>query len=124
VAGALISVIDDDESMLLALGGLLRLYGFAVKTYTSAEEFIRCGMAETPDCIITDVHLPKLSGIGLKAWLDARSSRIPVIMITAHAEARVQTQAMATGAVCLLKKPFEAELLWDGLRKAAVKCEF
>lgn len=124
MAAALISVVDDDESMLLALSGLLRLYGFAVKTYASAEEFIERGRAETPDCIITDVHLPGLSGIGLKEWLDARSSNVPVIMITAHAEAHIQMLALASGAVCLLKKPFEAELLWDGLRKAAVKCEF
>lgn len=124
MAATLISVIDDDKSMLLALGGLLRLYGFAVRTYASAEEFIDRGRAETPDCIITDVHLPGLSGIALKEWLDARASSVPVIMITAHAEAHIQTQALASGAVCLLKKPFEAELLWDGLRKAAVNCEF
>lgn len=124
MAGTLISIIDDDESMLLALGGLLRLYGFVVKTYASAEEFIRRGTAEAPDCIITDVHLPGLSGIGLKEWLDARSSSVPVIMITAHAEAHIQTQVLASGAVCLLKKPFEAKLLWASLRKADVKCEF
>ena len=97
MAGASISVIDDDKSILLALGGLLQLYGFLVKTYTSAEEFIEHGMADTPDCIITDVHLPGLNGIGLKEWLDARSSDVPVIMITAHTEAHIQTQALDRG---------------------------
>ena len=52
--GCLISVIDDDESMLEALGGLLRLLGFKVETYGSGEEFMRTGLAHSPSCIFRD----------------------------------------------------------------------
>lgn len=60
--GCLISVIDDDESMLEALGGLLRLLGFKVETYGSGEEFMRTGLAHSPSCILTDIHMPGISG--------------------------------------------------------------
>jgi len=111
VSAPLISVIDDDESMLLALAGLLRSFGYVVKTYRSAEDFIQSGLTSPSLCVITDIQMPGLSGIELKRWLDARSSTVPVIMITARAEAHLQTEALASGAACLLKKPFEADAL-------------
>ena len=118
--GCLISVIDDDESMLDALGGLLRLLGFNVETYKSSEEFIESGLVHSPSVILTDIHMPGLSGIDLKRWLDKRAYSIPVIMITARSDPRVQEQALASGAVCLLRKPFDAEALMTCLKRAQV----
>jgi FixJ family two-component response regulator len=118
--GCLISVIDDDESMLDALGGLLRLLGFNVETYKSSEKFIESGLVHSPSVILTDIHMPGLSGIDLKRWLDKRACSIPVIMITARSDPRVQEQALASGAVCLLRKPFDAEALMTCLKRAQV----
>jgi FixJ family two-component response regulator len=118
--GCLISVIDDDESMLDALGGLLRLLGFNVETYKSSEEFIQSGFVHSPSAILTDIHMPGLSGIDLKRWLDERACSIPVIMITARYDPRVQEQALASGAVCLLRKPFDADALMTCLKRAQV----
>jgi FixJ family two-component response regulator len=118
--GCLISVIDDDESMLDALGGLLRLLGFNVETYKSSEEFIESGLVHSPSVILTDIHMPGLSGIDLKRLLDKRACSIPVIMITARSDPRVQEQALASGAVCLLRKPFDAEALMTCLKRAQV----
>jgi FixJ family two-component response regulator len=120
VSCPLVSVIDDDESILLALAGLLKSFGFEAKTYCSAEEFIRSGLCETPNCIITDIQMPGLSGIELKQWLDAHSSVVPVIMITGRFEPHLHTQALASGAVCVLKKPFKADTLLDCLKRANV----
>jgi FixJ family two-component response regulator len=119
-SGCLISVIDDDESMLLALAELLGLLGFEVKTYASGEEFILSGFDHSPNCILTDVHMPGLSGIDLKRWLDARSCSTPVIMITARSDPHVREKALASGAVCLLSKPFDAEALLECLKRAQV----
>jgi FixJ family two-component response regulator len=120
VPDRVISIIDDDESMLLALAGLLRASGFEAKTYGSAEEFIRSGCVETSSYIITDIQMPGLNGIELKKWLNDHSSNVPVIMITARSEPHLHAQALASGIVCLLKKPFEAAALLAHLGKADV----
>lgn len=116
----LISIIDDDESMLLALAGLLRFLGFDARAYGSAEEFIQRGWGEAFCCIITDVHMPGLGGIGLKRWLDDQASTVPVIMITGRSNPQLHAQALASGAACLLKKPFDADTLVASLKKADI----
>ncbi len=116
----LISIVDDDESMRLALAGLVRSFGFEAKAYESAEDFLRSGAVEPSSCIITDIQMPGLSGIGLKQWLDDHAFTAPVIMITARSEPHLHTQARASGAICLLRKPFDADALLACLRKAQV----
>jgi FixJ family two-component response regulator len=116
----MISVIDDDESMRLALAGLVRLLGFSVETYCSAEDFMRSGDCNATNCIITDIHMPGLTGIDLKHWLDARNNDAPVIMITGRSEKHLHAQALDSGAVCLLRKPFDADTLLACLKRAQV----
>jgi FixJ family two-component response regulator len=117
---SLISIIDDDESTRLALAGLMRSFGLAVKTYDCAEAFLSSGAVEPSSCIITDIHMPGLSGIELKQWLDDHGNAAPVIMITARSEPHLDAQALACGALGLLRKPFDAETLLAFLRKARV----
>ena len=120
MSSPLVSIIDDDESILLALASLLKSFGFEAKTYCSAEEFIRSGLGETSRCIITDIQMPGLSGIELKQWLDAHASAVPVIMITGRFEPHLHAQAVACGAFCILKKPFKADTLLECLKRADV----
>jgi FixJ family two-component response regulator len=120
---ALISIIDDDESMRLALAGLVRSFGFEARTFESAENFLSSGANESWSCIITDIQMPGISGIELKRWLDKHANTAPVIMITAHSEARLHAQALASGAIYLLKKPFDADALLACLRLARVNSE-
>ena len=117
---SVISIIDDDESMRFALAGLVRLLGFEAKIYGSAEEFLAYDAAEPQCCIITDIHMPGMSGIDLKHRLDGRASTVPVILITGRSEPHLHAEARKSGAVCLLKKPFNADALLEGLRKAEV----
>jgi FixJ family two-component response regulator len=116
----LISIIDDDESVGLALAGLVRSLGFEAQTYNSAEDFLSSGASQPWSCIITDIQMPGISGIELKRWLDKHANTTPVIMISAHSEVRLHAQALASGAVCLLKKPFDANTLLACLRMARV----
>ena len=115
---AIISIIDDDDAARSAMAGLMRAKGFSVRAYDSAEDFLRAGDREASQCIITDIQMPGLSGIGLKQRLDAESCKTPVIMITARVEQRLDGIALASGAFCLLRKPFKAVILIECVERA------
>jgi FixJ family two-component response regulator len=113
----LIAVIDDDEAFRLALVDALSSLGYGARGFASAEEFIAGDGTKAYDGVITDVHLPGMSGFHL-AQLLAYQSRTPVIMITAHAEPGLEARAASIGAVCLLLKPFEVDALTHCLERA------
>ena len=117
-AGPLISIIDDDQSMLSALVSLVRSAGYDAGGFASAEEFLQCGMVPRPACIITDVQMPGMSGIELKRHLAACQLSMPVIMITARHEPGLEERALASGAVCFLRKPFEGDTLIGCIERA------
>lgn len=113
-----IAVIDDDEAFRTALLELLRSLGYGARGFASGEEFVAAEGDGDCDCVITDIHMPGMSGLDLKQLLAARDCRVPVIMITAHAEPRLDVRAAASGAFCLLRKPFEANALIGCLERA------
>jgi FixJ family two-component response regulator len=114
----LISIIDDDESMLNAVIGLVRSAGFDAQGFVSAEAFLAYGMIESFACIITDIQMPGMSGIELKKYLSGRQFSVPVIMITARDDLDLEERALASGAASFLRKPFEADALIDCLERA------
>jgi FixJ family two-component response regulator len=114
----LISIIDDDESLRTALVGLVRSVGYDARGFASAEEFLQSGAVKSFSCIVTDIQMPGMSGIDLKRHLVQQQCPLPVIMITARAEKGLEEQALASGAVCFLKKPFEATVLIECLERA------
>ncbi|MGE0743319.1 MAG: response regulator transcription factor [Hyphomonadaceae bacterium] len=117
----LISIIDDDESLRAALVGLVRSLGHSATGFANAEDFLAADQAGRSAVIVTDIQMPGLSGIDLKQRLAADGCAAPVIMITARAEAGLQERALASGAICVLKKPFAAEALIDCLERALAK---
>jgi FixJ family two-component response regulator len=113
-----ISVIDDDESFRLALAGSLRSLGHDARGFASVEEFIADGGEGASDCVITDLHMPGMSGLDLIHKLKAQGSTVPVILITGRPEPGLEARAAAGGAVCLLRKPFETDALIACLKKS------
>lgn len=113
-----IAVIDDDESFRLALIGSLRSLEYGAQGFASAEEFIAGDARESFDCVITDLHMPGMSGLDLIRQLAAQGSTLPVIMVTGRPEPGLEAKAAAGGAVCLLRKPFETDALIDCLERA------
>jgi FixJ family two-component response regulator len=113
----LIAVVDDDESFRIALVESLSSLGYWADGFPSAEEFIVEGGEGSYDCLITDIHMPGISGLDLKRLLADRGSRMPVIMITALAETGLEARVAAAGVVFLLRKPFEADALIDCLER-------
>lgn len=92
---------------------LVRSAGYAALGYPSADDFLGLGHYAWQGfaCVVTDIQMPGLSGIELKQRLSAARSPLPVIMITARREADLEQRALAAGAACFLRKPFEAAVL-------------
>lgn len=114
----LIAVVDDDSSLRTALTGLLRSVGYETHGSASAEEFLASDARPRAACIITDIQMPGMNGIDLTHRLAEIGCTAPVILITGRAEPALLRRAEASGAVCILKKPFEAEQLIDWVARA------
>ena len=117
-AAPLVSIIDDDDSLRLALVGLVRSLGFEARGFESADAFVQSGDLGSYACIVTDIQMPGMSGIELKEHLAARQISLPVIMITARPDPSLEEKALAAGAVGFLRKPFEASALISYLDRA------
>jgi FixJ family two-component response regulator len=102
-----ISIIDDDASVLAAADNLLRSLGYNVYTFVSAEEFVRSAHLNDTSCVIADVQMPGMSGVDLQARLLTQGYRVPFIFITAFPEDTVRARALKAGAICFLTKPFD-----------------
>jgi FixJ family two-component response regulator len=115
---AAIAVIDDDEAILTGLSSLLRSAGYHARLYTSAEAFLGETLQPLPDCVLTDVQMPKMNGLELQAELKRLHPKLPVIFMTAFPEAAIRERAMNAGAHEFLHKPFEAEAMLHALSTA------
>jgi FixJ family two-component response regulator len=102
-----IAVIDDDDSFRLALVDALSSFGFETSGYPSARDFIARKAQGLYSLIVTDVHMPGMSGLDLIRHLAASGSKVPVVLITAHSEPGLKARAVAAGATGFLEKPFE-----------------
>ena len=114
----MVAVVDDDESFRAALQRLLKSAGFAVRSFASAEDFLKSGQQHETGCLITDIRMPGMSGLDLQTNLNADHCPIPTIFITAHGDEKMRLQAMRGGAVKFLAKPFDGEILLETVRAA------
>ena len=112
---SLVSVVDDDESVRESLPDLLRQFGFPVRAFSSAEEFLSSGDLQHTGCLILDVAMPGMSGPDLQQELRRRREEVPIVFITAHTHAGVRPRLLQQGAVECLFKPFEAAALLHAL---------
>ena len=114
----LLSVVDDDESVRESLPDLLKEFGFAVCTFSSAEQFLASDSVGQTKCLILDVAMPGMSGLELQQELRRRGKEIPVIFITAQKDDAIRKQAFKHGAVRFLYKPFSDTTLLEALNAA------
>jgi FixJ family two-component response regulator len=114
----IVAIVDDDESVRIALQGMMKSVGLPAQTFASAEEFLSSGMQNETACLIADIRMPGMSGLDLQAKLNAERCRIPTIFITAHGDAKMRLQALRAGAVEFLAKPFDDEVLLENVRAA------
>ena len=114
----LIVIVDDDESMQDSLQDLIESAGLEARCFGSAEGFLESGLHRQAACLITDIRMPKMSGLELQSRLKAEECNVPIIFITAHGDARMRIRAMREGAVEFLAKPFDHQVLLKRVRSA------
>jgi FixJ family two-component response regulator len=108
---SVISVVDDDASVRVALKNLLSSQGYMVHTFASAEEFLRSAHLDEFSCVIADVQMPLMSGLDLLTHMRTKGFNAPFILITAFPEESIRARALKAGATCFLAKPFAAPTL-------------
>jgi FixJ family two-component response regulator len=115
---AVVHVIDDDASIAAALQSLLETVGLVTRTYRTARDFLNVNLPDNPGCVIIDVRLPDINGLEFQAKLAQLGVRLPVIVITGHADIPMSVRAMKGGAVDFLSKPFRDQDMIDAVLTA------
>ncbi|MCF4127510.1 response regulator transcription factor [Methylobacterium sp. SyP6R] len=113
-----IAIVDDDEAVRTATASLVRSLGYAAQTYACAQDFLRAAPATSPDCLITDVQMPGMTGIELQERLRQEGRTLPVIVVTAFASDALHRRALASGACAFLEKPVGGDLMEHSLQVA------
>jgi two-component system response regulator FixJ len=114
----LIYVIDDDDAVRQSIEFLLKTAGIEVRSFESAKTFLEIMPHIHSGCIITDVRMPEITGIELLQRVKAVNPDLPVIVITGHGDISLAVEAMKSGAVDFLEKPFDDDLLLAAVRSA------
>jgi FixJ family two-component response regulator len=117
----LVGVVDDDQSVRRGLRRLFRSAGYAAETFASAEDYLARELFEGPTCLVLDVRMPGLNGLGLQKEIEARGGCEQIIFITGHKDVPTATQAMKNGAVDFLLKPFDSDELIEAVKKALLR---
>lgn len=108
---AMIAVVDNDESVRMALDSLLRSSGYNVRTYAGAYEFLFSEGPTQTSCLISDIQMPGMDGIAMYEQLAARGIHIPVIFITGNPYAQRPPGIGAKKPMAFFPKPFSSEQL-------------
>jgi len=107
----LISIVDDDPLARDGIRDLIESLGYNTVTFRSAEDFLASGLVADTTCLIADVQMPGLDGLGLQEALQSEARHLPVILITAYPNEKHRSRAFDGGAVGFLSKPFNEESL-------------
>ncbi len=110
-AEIMIGIVDDDRSMRTQLVRLVRSMGYNARGFASAEEFMDSDAPGKCSCLLTDVQMPGISGIELTKSMTVKYAEVPVIVLTARSDPMLEDRALASGAVCFLRKPIDTDLL-------------
>ena len=115
---SLVSIVDDDESVRESLPDLLKEFGFASQTFSSAEEFLASDGISQTKCLILDIAMPGMCGPELQQELNRRKIECPIIFITAQRDEAVRSRLIEQGAIACLIKPFSDTALLEALNSA------
>jgi len=103
---SIVFVVDDDASFRRSSERLLRIAGYQVESFSSAQEFLGQPQPESPACLVTDLRMPGMNGLELQQELANAGWQIPIIFVTGHGDVPTSVRAMKAGAVEFLMKPF------------------
>lgn len=117
-ATPLIAIIDDEQGIRKAMQRLIRSARLEAVAYSSGEEFLETLGGRPPDCIVLDLHMPRVDGFRVQASLARDGYRIPVIVITGRDTPETRARAMEGGAFAYFRKPVDGEALLDAIAAA------
>jgi FixJ family two-component response regulator len=116
-------VIDDEEQVRRGLQRLIRSAGWSVETFSSAEAFAERLPYEGIGCVLLDVQMPGMSGPELQKRMLTLGVSLPIVYLTGHADVRMSVAAMKDGALDILLKPAEDEVVLGAIAAAIAKHE-
>jgi len=119
---AIIYIVDDDEGVRRSLNLMMQSVGLKAKCYATAQRFLKDVDPSHPGCVVLDVRMPDMSGLVLQQELNKRRIRLPVIIITGHADVPMAVSAMKAGALDFIEKPFRDQALLDSIYRAIAEC--
>jgi FixJ family two-component response regulator len=119
----LVCIVDDDQSVRRSLGRLIKSADYDAETFSSAEAYLARETFEGAICLVLDVRMPGLNGLGLQEALESRGAGEQIVFITGHGDVPTCTQAMKSGAVDFLTKPFDGEELIGAVKRALGRAE-
>jgi len=114
----IVHIVDDDAAVRDSLSLLLRTVGLPSRTYASADEFLVAYMPEEVSCLVADIRMPGLSGLELQQELLERHADVPIIFINGHGDVPMAVNAMKSGALDFIQKPFRDQDLLDRIHHA------
>jgi FixJ family two-component response regulator len=114
----MVFVVDDDESMRVALSYLFQSMNLPVKVFNSAAELLKSKLPDIASCLVLDIRLPGVSGLEFQDVLAKAEIRIPIVFITGHGDIPMSVKAMKAGAVDFLTKPFRDQDMLDAVTRA------
>ncbi|RJF74366.1 response regulator transcription factor [Rhodopseudomonas palustris] len=117
----MVLVVDDDESMRVALTYLFRSMDLDVKVFKSAADVLDAGIPDVPCCLVLDIRLPGVSGLDFQETLAKTGLDVPIVFITGHGDIPMSVRAMKAGAVDFLTKPFRDQDMLDAVMRALAK---
>jgi FixJ family two-component response regulator len=115
--------VDDDQSVRRSLGRLIKSADYVAETFSSAEDYLARETFEGAICLVLDVRMPGLNGLGLQEALESRGAGEQIVFITGHGDVPTCTQAMKSGAVDFLTKPFDGVELIGAVKRALGRAE-
>ncbi len=116
-----VHIVDDDEAVRQSLAFLLSAAGIPVRVYDSATSFLQALPSVQDGCLITDVRMPDLTGIELLQRLREKSVSLPVIVITGHGDIPLAVEAMKSGAIDFIEKPFAEDAILKAVHAAEAR---
>jgi FixJ family two-component response regulator len=111
-------IVDDDARMRAAMQRLLKAVGLYSESFSTPQDFLRQKLPDSPTCLVLDVRLPGMSGLEVQRQLKEAGTQIPIIFITSHGDIPMTVEAMKSGAVEFLTKPFRDQDLLDAIHQA------
>ncbi|MET0707509.1 MAG: response regulator [Tardiphaga sp.] len=120
-AQQMVLVVDDDESMRVALKYLFRSMELDVKVFNSTAQVLDAGIPDVPCCLVLDIRLPGVSGLDFQETLAKSGLSVPIVFMTGHGDIPMSVRAMKAGAVDFLTKPFRDQDMLDAVMRALAK---